>query len=425
MLDRRRNRSKQFLDFMEQGGQSLLNMATYDALQRELYEAGQNAWGWCKFPKEYQDCQGPFVDSWREKNKNKIYFYCYLQFIAQEQLDDAFKAAQESGMVLGTYRDLAVGVSAGSCDVWSDSDYIYRGAAEIGAPPDTLGPLGQSWGLAPIEPHALKRSQYKQFIELLRSNMQSCGALRIDHAAGLYRTWWVPPQHKAVDGAYLYNNLHDQLGILALESQRHKCLIIAEDLGTIPVELRVALKEIGAYSYKLFFSERAGDGGYIAPRDYEPQAISALTTHDMPTLIGWWGNYDLSLGQKLGIYTADDVLRLSNDRNNAKQRILDSMHGLGSVGDEIPRNAYDCQEMTPELVKGLERHMCLGSCALFSSQIEDWIGVLKPVNVPGTFREYPNWRRKLTANIEDLDKDNFVRELTAIMTEARVAASHS
>ena len=136
-------------------------------------------------------------------------------------------------------------------------------------------------------------------------------------------------------------------------------------------------------------------------------------------------NYDLSLGQKLGIYTADDVLRLSNDRNNAKQRILDSMHGLGSVGDEIPRNAYDCQEMTPELVKGLERHMCLGSCALFSSQIEDWIGVLKPVNVPGTFREYPNWRRKLTANIEDLDKDNFVRELTAIMTEARVAASHS
>ena len=128
-----------------------------------------------------------------------------------------------------------------------------------------------------MEPHALRRSRYAQLIELYRSNMQSCGALRIDHAAGLYRFWWVPPKRKAIDGAYVYNHMHDWLGILALESQRHKCLIITEDLGTIPLELRVALKEVGAYSYKLFFGERAFDGarlraaGFVGP-DYPRHA---------------------------------------------------------------------------------------------------------------------------------------------------------
>ena len=423
MSDRRSIRGKKFAEFVKNGGQSLINMATYDALQRELYAKGVNAWGWLKFPKEYQDCNSPFLEQWRKNNYKTVMFYCYLQFVAQEQLEEAFVSAQKRGMILGTYRDLAVGVSEGSCDVWSDSDKIYRGQAEVGAPPDTLGPLGQAWGLAPMEPHALRRSRYAQLIELYRSNMQSCGALRIDHAAGLYRFWWVPPKRKAIDGAYVYNHMHDWLGILALESQRHKCLIITEDLGTIPLELRVALKEVGAYSYKLFFGERAFDGGYIAPQDYEPQALSALTTHDTPTLKGWWSRYDLTLGQELGIYNEQDVARMSVEREDAKQRILDSLHGLGSVGEDVPRRVADIPEMTDELVVGLERHMCRGSCALFASQLEDWIGVLQPVNVPGTFREYPNWRRKLTVNVEDLDKQPLVKEVTTAMTQGRAEAS--
>lgn len=423
VLDKRTLRGKKFQEFKDAGGASLLNMATYDALQKSLYDQGVDAWGWKMFPSEYQDCSSKFVEAWRAKNEAEVNFYCYLQFLAAEQLEDAFAEAKKEGMILGTYRDLAVGVSEGSCDVWADLDKVYRGQAEVGAPPDTLGPLGQAWGLAPMEPHALRRSQYKQLISLFKANMKSCGALRIDHAAGLYRFWWVPPRHKATDGAYVYNNIHDWLGILALESQRNKCLIIAEDLGTIPTELRVALKEVGAFSYKLFFGERAADGGYIAPQDYEKQALSALTTHDMPTLIGWWSHYDLSLGRELGIYNDADVERIGSERVEAKQRILDSMHGLGSVGDEIPRRATEIPEMTRDLVVGLERHMCRGSCALFSSQIEDWIGVLKPVNVPGTFREYKNWRRKLTRNLSDIANDQFVDRVTSEMTKARNEAS--
>ena len=416
--DKRSLRGRKFLEFIKEGGMSLLNMATYDAIQASLYARGVNAWGWQLFPKEYSRASSPFVDAWRKEHEDDVRFYCYLQFIAQEQLDEAFKVAKKEKMLIGTYRDLAVGVAPGSCDVWSDSDGIYRDKAEIGAPPDMLGPLGQSWGLAPMDPHSLKQSAYKQIIALYRSNMRSCGALRIDHAAGLYRMWWVPPEHRPTNGAYISYPIHDLLGILALESQRHQCMIIAEDLGTIPMELRTALKEANTLSYKLFFGERAYDGGYIAPSDYEKQAMSALTTHDMPTLKGWWTLSDLALGQKLGVYSPADATRLAEDRQRAKQRILDSLHGLMSVGSDVPRYAADCP-MSDKLALGMQVHMCLGSCLLYSSQIEDWIGVEKPVNVPGTFREYPNWRRKLTANLDEIFSEPKVIELTSMMTKAR------
>ena len=416
--DKRSLRGRKFLEFIEKGGSSLINMATYDALQASLYAKGVNAWGWKLFPKEYRSFVSPFVEAWRKEHIDEVRFYCYLQFIAKEQLEEAYLVAKKAGMIVGTYRDLAVGVAPGSCDVWSDEDGIYREKAEIGAPPDMLGPLGQSWGLAPMDPYSLKQSAYRKFIALYQANMQSCGALRIDHAAGLYRMWWVPPEHRPTEGAYVAYPIHDLLGIIALESHRNKCMLIAEDLGTIPMELRHALKEANTFSYKLFFGERAFDGGYIAPKDYEKQAISALTTHDMPTLKGWWTLSDLTLGQKLGIYAPADATRLAFDRNNAKQRILDSLHGLMSVGAEVPRHAADCP-MSEALAVGMQIHMCRGNCALYSSQIEDWIGVEKPVNVPGTFREYPNWRRKLTANLDEIFSDPKVLELTAKMTQAR------
>ncbi len=421
--DRRSTRGRKFLEFIEEGGDSLLCMATYDALQAYFYSKGKNAWGCQEFPREYQHCGSPFVKAWQQEHLNEVRFYCYLQFIAQEQLDDAFKTAQKEHMLIGTYRDLAVGVAPGSCDVWADEQEIYRKKASIGAPPDPLGPIGQSWGLSPMDPKRLEEAGYKPLIDLYRANMKSCGALRVDHAAGLSRLWWVPPEQSPTQGAYVYYKMHDLLGIIALESHRNKCLVIAEDLGTIPMELRVALKEACTYSYKLFFGERAGDGGYIAPQDYEPQAMSALTTHDMPTLVGWWANLDLAMGTKYGIYTESEAQRLKSLRDESKQRILDSLHGLGSIGSEVPFGAGEIPAMTKELQQGLQVHMCRGACALFSSQLEDWTGVEKPVNIPGTFREYPNWRRKLSHDLEDIFAMPYVTGLTRAMSEARKTAS--
>lgn len=420
--DKRSTRGKKFLEFMQQGGKSLLNMAAYDALQASLFAKGKNAWSWTEFPKEYQNAGSPFVQAWCREHEDEVRFYCYLQFIAQEQLDEAYETAQKEQMIIGPYRDLAVGVAKGSCDVWSDEFEIYRGDSSLGAPPDPLGPLGQSWGLAPMDPKRLRRHGYRELIELYRANMRSCGALRIDHAAGLNRMWWVPAGGNSCDGAYVKNPMHDLIGIIALESHRNKCMIIAEDLGTIPQELRDALKEARMYSYKLFFGERAYDGGYIAPQDYEPFAMSALTTHDMPTLISWWSNGDLKLGVKLGIYTEEHAEDIGAERDYGKQRILDSLHGLGSVGSDVPAYFDQLPKMTRRLQEGLQVHMCRGACALYSAQIEDWIGVEKPVNIPGTCSEYPNWRRKLTMNLDEIFSDPYVNALTEQMSKARQLA---
>lgn len=416
--DKRTNGGREFLKFIDEGGRSLLDMATYDALQSSLYAQGIDAGGWQAFPREYQSSQSPFVENWRNEHAKEIRFFCYLQFLAYEQLKEAYKVAKDEHMLIGTYRDLAVGVASGSCDVWSDHDNLYCKDASIGAPPDPLGPLGQVWGLSPMSPRSLKKAAYRPMINLYRRNMRDCGAMRIDHAAGLFRFWWTRQGNHANTGCYVASPMHDLLGIIALESVRNKCVIIAEDLGTIPQQLRDGLQELGAYSYKLFFGERATDGGFIDPKLYEKHAMSALTTHDMPTIKGWWEGQDLSLGCRLGVYTEDEAKELSVIRKDSKQRILDSMHGLGSIGNDIAKNAEDVP-YSKDLVLGMQVHMCHGSCTLYSTQIEDWIGIDKPVNVPGTFREYPNWKRKLTADLEDIFSNEYVQKLCKAMTEAR------
>lgn len=416
--DKRSNRGLKFLDFVEQGGEDLQNFATYDALMKHFHDEGKFVNSWEQFPSEYHDIHSPFVKAWAKEHEADVKFFCYLQFLASEQLTSAYKAAKEAGMLIGTYRDLAVGVAKQSCDVWGDVAKVFRTNGSIGCPPDPLGPLGQNWGLAPMSPEALKQNAYKPLIRMYKSNMKSCGAMRIDHAAGLYRLWLTRVGDPASKGAYVHYDLHDLLSILSLESHRNKCLLICEDLGTIPVELTKALRAYGALSYKTFFDGVAEDGGFIAPKDYIAEAMSALTTHDMPTLVGWWNYYDLSLGQQLGIYKPEEAQALQNARAVAKQRILDSMHGLGSIADTYPRNVADAK-MDDVLSTAMQVHLCSGSCYLFSSQVEDWIGVDKPVNIPGTLDEYPNWRRKLTKDLEDIFEDKKVLAMTKAMTEAR------
>ena len=418
--DRRSIRGRKFLSFMEQGGSELLDMATYGAIQEELFAKGFEASGWQAFPRELQHADSPFVEVWRNEHSNQVRFYCYLQFLAQEQLEEAFAQANKSGMILGLYRDLAVGVSAGSCDVWSDHNRVYREKASVGAPPDPLGPQGQVWGLVPMDPVKLKECAYEPMIRLYRSNMRACGALRIDHAAGLNRLWWVRDGQKASDGAYVASNMHDLLGIVALESVRNRCLIIAEDLGTIPQELRDALKECGAFSYKILLYERAGDGGFIAPSDYPKRALAALTTHDMPTLKGWWECRDLTDGEKMGIYSENEKEQLMADRAVAKERMFESMRYFGTLDKSISGKAADTP-FSQELALSMQRHFCTTACLLCSSQLEDWIGVEKPVNVPGTMREYPNWRRKLTRDLNAIFDDPKVKGITKAMNEARKA----
>ena len=414
--------NKIFKAFVVEGGESLKTLAIYDALQESLVAQQKPSSGWPVFPKELSDFYNPAVKTFSKKNAKRVKFFLWLQWQAALQLEQANQVAEQNKMSIGLYRDLAVGVSEGSAEIWGNKE-LYCTKASIGAPSDILGPLGQNWGLPPMDPEKLYEQQYQPIIELFDANMRATGALRIDHVMALLRLWWVAKGDDAKEGGYVYYPVDDLLAILALESHRHQSLVIGEDLGTVPDEIRTKLAGNGVYSYRVFFFEQADDGGFFSPAHYPEQSMSTLTTHDMPTLTGYWHCDDLALGKKLGLYPTDEILStLYTSRHENKQSILDTLHGHHSVNDEVGRNGHNVA-MSKALNFGMQLHMAAGSSALLSLQLEDWLEMDKPVNIPGTFNEYPNWRRKLSRNLQDIFNDSSLNNLAANLTEARQHSS--
>ena len=421
-LTKNSKQNRAFKAFVEEGGESLQTLAVYDALQEHLAAQGKPAWGWPVFPEELSDFHKPAVATFSKKHAKRIKFFLWLQWQAAIQLAAANDVATANNMCIGLYRDLAVGVSEGSAEIWGNKD-LYCTQASVGAPPDILGPLGQNWGLPPMDPEKLYTQQYQPIIDLFSANMRATGALRIDHVMALLRLWWVVKGDTAKQGGYVYYPVDDLLAILALESHKNQSLVIGEDLGTVPDEIREKLADNGVYSYRVFFFEQAKDGGFYSPSHYPVQSMSTLTTHDMPTLTGYWHCYDLEMGKELGLYPTDEILQtLYDSRHENKQAILDTLHGHQSVGNEVGHDV-NYVAMSKALNFGMQLHMAGGSSELLSLQLEDWLQMDKPVNIPGTFKEYPNWQRKLTRNLQDIFVDPTLNELAFALTEARKNAS--
>tara|TARA_R110001583_G_scaffold11285_2_gene51336 strand:- start:7614 stop:9815 length:2202 start_codon:yes stop_codon:yes gene_type:complete len=412
------DRLKAFNEYIELKDDSLLQQAAYDALQFKFLKDDDTLWGWPVWPEAFQAYQSEASQDWIATNKEEVLFWCYCQWITELQLEEADQLAKSLGMTLGIYRDLAVGVGKSSSEIWANHS-LYCEQISVGAPPDILGPLGQSWGLPPMSPDQLYNDAYRPFIELLQSNMSHCGALRIDHVLALLRLWWVPDNEDAGAGAYIYYPVQDLLNILALESQRNQCLVIGEDLGTIPEGIDILLEQAGVYSYKVFFFEQAADGGFVSPAHYKKQVMATLSTHDMPTIKGYWHCDDLHLGKELGLYPDQEVLnRLLENRKYCKQQILDSLHGHNSLPKSYAKDANQT-EMDQTLNFALQTHLAKGKPALLSLQLEDFLEMEHPVNVPGTCDEYRNWQRKLSQNIEQLFNNEQIKNLLDSLTDAR------
>ncbi|WP_023604520.1 4-alpha-glucanotransferase [Aliivibrio logei] len=421
-FDKNSARAKAFLTFVEEGGDSLLQQAAFDALHNTLYSEDQNVWGWPVFPQELQQFDNKQVQQFIADNSDQVDLYMYLQWLAFTQINDVQQFAEDKGMDIGLYRDLAVGVADSGSETWADHGSLCLDAS-IGAPPDVLGPLGQNWGLPPLNPQVLKATAYDAYIELLRANMRACGALRIDHVLGLLRLWWIPKGEDATKGAYMYYPVEDMLSILALESHRNSCSVIGEDLGTVPDEIVDLLADAGIHSYKVFFFETAEDGGYYSPTHYQEQSMSALCTHDMPTLRGFWHCDDLKMGEEIGLYPdAEQLKELFLSRAKSKQEILNSVDFHGFLPEGVGRDATFVP-MDRYLSDALQLHLAAGSSVLLSLQLEDWLEMDKPVNIPGTVDEYPNWRRKLSVTLDDIFNRPEVNELTKQLTDIRAQAS--
>jgi len=411
-------RKRDFRDFVLLGGESLRQQAVFDALHTHLSETEQGLWGWPAWPAPYQDPQSAEVAEFCERYHDEVAFFLWLQWLAHCQFAECYQTSVALEMPIGLYRDLAVGVAEGGAETWCNRS-LYCMGATVGAPPDILGPQGQNWGLPPLDPNVMKARAYQPFIDLLRSNMADCGALRIDHVMGLLRLWWIPKDQHAGFGAYVSYPLNDLLAVLALESQRHQCMVIGEDLGTVPKEIVASLRESGIYSYKVLYFEHDKQLIYRAPQDYVAQAMATVTTHDLPTLRGYWQGDDLTLGEKLGIYPDAEILaHLRRERALTRQALLDALHRHHYVPKSLSTRA-ESMEMSETLNLGLQRYLADSASALLGLQPEDWLDMSTPVNVPGTNSEYPNWQRKLTTPLEAMFKNQRIDRLLKDLNERR------
>ena len=301
-------RGAAFREFQRSGGLALRRYALYEALQEHFRRLDSNTSGWTQWPEAYRDPGSRAVIEFARDHAERVEFFEYLQWLADLQLAHAQAVARECGMGVGLYCDLAVSVDLGGADVWAECD-LYACEASAGCPPDDFNLRGQDWGLPPMLPDALRERGYAPFIAVLRANMRRAGALRIDHVMGLARLFWVPRGGTPEAGGYVAYPFEDLLGIVALESRRSGCMVIGEDLGTVPDEVREGMARKGVLSYRvLYFSRRHTDGYgdiYVPPNEFPADALVTATTHDLATLAGFWEGIDLDIRARLDLFPSD------------------------------------------------------------------------------------------------------------------------
>ncbi|MET0541294.1 MAG: 4-alpha-glucanotransferase, partial [Variovorax sp.] len=408
-----------FEAFRAERGPALQQHALFEALQADFHESDPSVWGWPVWPEAYRSPDSPAVAAFAEANAERIAYFEYLQWQAAKQLAHVGAQCDALGMAVGLYLDLAVSVDRAGSDAWS-AQSIFALGASVGAPPDEFNPNGQGWGLPPLRPDRLRESGYGFFIDTLRGSMRGAGALRIDHVMGLMRLFWIPPAQTPHDGAYVYYPLHELLAIVAIESHRQRCMVIGEDLGTVADEMRGALARFQVLSYRLLYFERQHDGDFKPPTEYPRHALVAISTHDLATLTGWWASHDLRLRLSLGLFPSQDIFEKQLfDRAQERVRLLLAVQRAGLLSADAVAEATGAQTLPPAVVAAIHAYIATTPSQVMMVQLEDAIGMIEQANMPGTTDSHPNWRRKLSLDLQQLAVDPQTEQLCQTLAAIR------
>jgi 4-alpha-glucanotransferase len=417
------NRGKAFRKYLVEEGSALARFATYMALYDHFSGKGHRkgdrqpcCYSWQEWPEHYRDPSGQAVEEFRKEHKIEVLFYQYIQWLIDGQLRDIAEDAAKHGMKIGLYHDLAVGSAGSGSDAWSYQNVI-AGGTEVGAPPDDFSPDGQTWGFPPMLPEEMRETGYELFIQTMRRNMKSGGALRIDHALGLFRLFWVPEGLTPKDGAYVSYPAEDFLRIIALESIRNHTVVIAEDLGTIGENMREALQRFQMLSYRLFYFERNyPDPSFLPPDKYPAMALCAVTTHDLPTLTGYWGGRDIELRKQAGKYRDEAQWQEQiYARERDKGLILRALKSHGILSPEYPSDPVMIPQIMPELCRAVYQYLARTRCKLLLVSLDDIIGTMDQQNMPGTIDAHPNWMQKTPLTLEEMMKDRRFVDLSEML----------
>lgn len=392
-------RRKAFKHYFRKNAQALKMLGLFNVLDglARIQNPQQEYIGYLGWPEEWQNLSRIKIQRLCKEHQNEIEFWAWVQWLCEEQLDALQQSCQDHGMKLGIYGDLAVASSRGSFDIWENPER-YLPKAAIGAPPDPLGPIGQNWNLPPLNPNRLRETGFAEIIATLRANMQYFGVLRIDHVMGLFRLWLIPENQNAAAGAYVHYPFKELIAILAIESVRNQCLIIGEDLGTVPNEVRHKLNELSIFSYfVLYFA--ANDNDFPAPQNFPENAFATVGTHDVPSLQSFWHCRDLELFSALGILQGELLRQKYDKRVSDKQALLNSLHHKGFLPPTYQGDALS-MAMHDNLNLQIHRYLAQSRSKLIGVQLENILSQEVSFNLPGTDAEYPNWRHKISQSLE-------------------------
>ncbi|GLZ38853.1 4-alpha-glucanotransferase [Actinokineospora sp. NBRC 105648] len=374
---------------------ALLDFATFSAL------AEVHGPDWRSWPLDLRHPSGPQVAAARRELASRVAFHAWLQLRSAEQLGAVRAAAAD--LAVGVIHDLPVGVDPGGADAWSLQD-VLASQVTVGAPPDAFSPLGQDWVLPPFHPGRLAEHGYLPFRDMIRAVLAHGDGIRVDHVAGLWRLWWIPPGETADRGTYVHYDAEAMLGVLALEAHRAGAAVIGEDLGTVPDYVTDTLQERGVLSCAVAWFQRDKDGEPLPPDRYPAQAAASISTHDLPTAPGFFADEHVRARAERGLLTDADA----EYRNAAKERtaILRMLTDEGLLG---PDPTVD------EIVLALHAMLAKTPCALVFASPYDLVGEVRQPNLPGTVDQYPNWRLPLPVTVEELFARPAVRSAVALL----------
>ncbi|MDI1261467.1 malto-oligosyltrehalose synthase [Aquabacterium sp.] len=413
------HRGRAFRAFQKERGSELRRQALFETLQAHFHAQDSAVWGWSLWPQAYRDPESLAVADFEREHEVQVEFFEYLQWQAELQLQSAQARAESLGMAIGLYRDLAVGVNEGGAETWSRQN-LYAMSLHVGAPPEEYNLAGQDWGLPPMIPSRLRDQDFQPFIDTLRANMRCAGALRIDHVMALMRLFWIHPEDGAKSGAYMSYPFEEMMGILALESHHHRCLVIGEDLGTVPPAMREAMREQYLLSYCPLFFERTHDGRFKPPADWPLHALAVVSTHDLPTLRGFWNGKDVDLRTELGLFPSEEVRAqqvVGRAQDRAQLLLALAQEGVIPQGSVHPPGMDDT---SPAFTDAVYSFLGRTPSQLVGVQLEDVTQQLIQVNIPGTSEsQFPNWRRKLGVTLESLASDPRLLSIGAALRRAR------
>jgi 4-alpha-glucanotransferase len=362
------------------------------------------------WPDEARDPSSDLVAAAREELAERVTFYEWLQWLADEQLAAAQRAARDAGMRIGIMHDLAVGAHPDGADAWALGEVMASGAT-VGAPPDMYNQQGQDWSQPPWQPEALARAGYRPYRDMIRTLLRHAGALRIDHVMGLFRLWWVPRGHPATQGAYVRYDHEALVGILALEAHRAGAVVIGEDLGTVEPWVRDYLSGRGILGTSVLWFEKDHTGNPLAPEHYRRLALATVTTHDLPPTAGYLDGEHVALRARLGLLTKP-VEEVAAEADDERERMVAALRGRGLLGE---------QPSEREIVEALHRWVLETPAVLVGVALTDAVGERRAQNQPGTDREYPNWKVPLADSagrvvlVEDLFENARLESLAAVM----------